>query len=192
MSSHNINPFFLLQPPLHLPLLSTHRSHFDSQFFPPSSDHILLLLHSDGVLFYSAPTLISQLFPSTPFPCILRHLLYCQARVKRSGSRISHARFGDSLSPAPPAPQLLWTPEIRKGSAGIISRPEEEPVKCLLITLLCALSRTLSSDHTNRARSLEMQSFTGGLHRKHPYCLSSRHSWVWTIVNNSDIPASLS
>lgn len=62
-------------------------------------------------------------------------------------------------------------------------------MKCLLITLLCALYHTLGSNHTNSPPSLEIQSFTGAHYSKHSFSLLTRHTGVETIVNNSDIPA---
>lgn len=194
-------PTTILTSPFHsIPLsqlpLSSHRSRLCCQIFFPSSNHFL-----PTALFWYSTVLFCSRFDSLAgspqplvisLPRILRHPLCYQTEVKRSTGWISHAWFSDSLSPFSDSLQLLWSPEIRKGSTGIISQPREWPVKCLLITLLCALSRTLSSDHTNRPPSSEMQSFTGAHYSMHSLRLSSRHSGVWTIVNNSDIPASLS
>lgn len=46
-----------------------------------------------------------------------------------------------------PSREHLWSLKIRIGSTGIISHPVERPGKCLLITSLCALRATMSSDH---------------------------------------------
>lgn len=151
-------PTIILTSPVH----SSSLHHLTGLVFP-SSNHFL-----PSALFWYNTILFCSRFDSLAGPpqplvisltSILRHPLRFQTEVKRSTGWMPHAWFSDTLSAFPDSLQLLWSPEIRAGSTGIISQPRGWPVKCLLITLLCALSHTLSSDHTNRPPSLERQSF---------------------------------
>lgn len=145
-------PFLYIAPPLHLPLLSTHRSHLDSQLFPLlGSNHFLLQLYASVG---SPPP------DCSPSSILRRPLLLSSAGQEIHRHRISHARFSRSfvsrLLPAPAA-----SPGTRgRDLLGMVSRSgEQQPVKCFIDhlvvrTFLC----TSSSDHADGGpRSLEIQ-----------------------------------
>lgn len=120
MSSHNMNPPYI-PPPLHLPLLSTHRSHLDSQLSPPR----LKPFPPSALLLYSALGWISPDCPPSnpPFsPRILRRpLLPSSAGQEIHRHQISHARFSRSFVSRLP-PQLLPGSEEGRDLLGMLSR----------------------------------------------------------------------
>lgn len=144
-----------------------------------------LFLHSISVSSsnHSPPSALFCCFQSDLFPCILRHpLSTIRQRSKDPHGWISQAQFSDSLSPHPTASNFSDLPRSEKDLLGSSLNRGEWLVKCLLITLLCALSLslTLSSNHTNKPSKLtDTKLYRSSL--QHALFLDQ----TGTIVNNS-------
>lgn len=130
------------------------RKHKEESALPANFNLFYSLLSDFQQLFWSFQLLCPLSF------CILRHLLHHQTRSKYLTlptfffiSFFLFFFFLVVLCLPFTSLQLFWSPQIRKGSAGIISQPREWLVKCLLITLLCVHSLTLPELRSHRRKA---------------------------------------